>query len=134
MEILLQHLQKIQDKNGFIAQEDIIKTSSKFSKSPAEIYEVISFYSKFNLFNGPKKIIKICDSPTCHIKNGEKLLRIAEKLLKTKIGQNEQKFRLESCQCLSECDRGPVMMIDNELFTNLTEKKLEQILKEQKLI
>ena len=62
------------------------------------------------------------------------MLRIAEKLLKTKIGQNEQKFRLESCQCLSECDRGPVMMIDNELFTNLTEKKLEQILKEQKLI
>ncbi|MDD4290106.1 MAG: NAD(P)H-dependent oxidoreductase subunit E [Patescibacteria group bacterium] len=134
MEILLQHLQKIQDKNGFITQEDIIATSSKFSKSPAEIYEATSFYSKFNLLNGPKKIIKICDSPTCHIKDGEKLLGVAEKLLNTKIGQDEKKFRLESCQCLGECDKGPVMMIDNDLFTNLTEKKLEQIFKEQKIL
>mgnify|MGYP001286696960 CR=1 FL=1 len=134
MEILLEYLKKIQDQNGFIGEEDIVNASSQFSKSTAEIYEAVSFYSGFNLFTGPKKIIKICDSPTCHLKNGEKLLNLAEKLLNTKIDQDEKKFRLESCQCLSECDKGPIMMIGDELFTNLTEEKLKQIFKDQKLI
>lgn len=134
MEILLENLEKIQNENGFISEKDIEELAKKFSKSPAEIYEATSFYSKFNLFKSSKKIIKICDSPTCHMKSGEKLLHIAEKLLKTKIGEDNGKFRLESCQCLSECDKSPVMMINQQLFTNLTEEKLEQIFKDQKLI
>lgn len=134
MELLLDYLQNIQNQNGFIKESDIIIASKKFNLSPAEIYETISSYAKFDLFKTSKKIIKICDSPICHIKNGEKLLNLAEKLLNTTIGIDAGKFRLESCQCLSLCDKGPVMMINDELFTNLTEKKLKQILKDQKLI
>lgn len=134
MELLLDYLQNIQNKNGFISESDIVIASKKFNLSSAEIFETISSYAKFDLFKTSKKIIRICDSPICHAKNGEKLLNFAEKLLNTTIGTDTEKFRLESCQCLSLCDKGPVMMINDELFTSLTEEKLKKILKDQKLI
>ncbi len=134
MEVLLQYLQNLHSKKGFIDEPDILDASKKFSKSPAEIFEAVTSYANFNLFQTSEKVIKICDSPTCHIKGGEKLINIAKKLLNTKIGINHKKFRLESCQCLSLCDKGPVMMINDEIYTNLTEEKLIQILKDEKLI
>lgn len=134
MKFLLEYIKNIQDKNGFITESNILEASKKFQLSPAEIYETISSYEKFNLWKTSEKIIRICNSLTCHSKSGEKLLNLAEKLLNTKIGTYNDKFRIESCQCLSECDKGPVMTINDELFTNLTEEKLEQIFKDQEII
>jgi len=134
MKFLLEYLQKIQNKNGFISESDILEASKQFQLSPAEIFETISSYEKFNLWTTSEKVIKICDSPICHSKGGENLIKLAEKLLNTKIGTYNKKFIIESCQCLGECDKGPVMTINDELFTNLNEEKLKQIFKDQKLI
>lgn len=132
--LIINSFHEIQDKNGFISEQDIKNVALLFHKSDAEIYEAVSSYANFNLFKSKKRIIKICDSPSCHIKDGEKLLKRSSEILKIKIGNENGKFILESCQCLSLCDKGPVMMIDDNVYTKVDQNKLEQIFKKEGLI
>ncbi|MDD3284541.1 MAG: NAD(P)H-dependent oxidoreductase subunit E [Patescibacteria group bacterium] len=132
--LIINSFHEIQDKNGFISEQDIKNVATEFHKSDAEIYEAISSYANFNLFKSKKRIVKICDSPSCHIKNGEKLIKKASEILNVKVGNEHGKVIIEACQCLSLCDKGPIMMIDNKIYTKVSEEKLEQIFKKEGLV
>ncbi len=132
--IALQKLHEIQNKFGYISESEIIKLAKELKKSPAEIYDEASFYSNFYFSKNPKKIIKMCQSPTCHMLGSEKLLKYSEELLKIKVGEKNSRYKLETCSCLGLCDRGPAMMINKSIYTNLTKEKIKYIFKIEGLI
>lgn len=132
--LLLERLEEIQNKNLIIKESDIDILSKEFGKSKAEIYDTVSFYANFNLKKPSKKIIKLCQSPTCHSKNSEKLLNFVSSLLNIKIGESNRLISLETCQCVGMCDKGPIMVINNNTYTNITEEKIKYILKIEGLI
>jgi len=140
--LIIEQLHKIQAKHGFISEKELKKLSKQTKKSLAELYETASSYAYFSLESKPKKIIKICDSPVCHMKGSENLLRYIQKLLKIKVGEKNQKVALETTQCLGLCDQAPVMQIthstgsgrDDKFYTHLTKDKIKQIFKKQRII
>ncbi len=132
--LLLERLLEIQNKNLFIRESDINMLAREFQKSPAEIYDTVSFYANFNLEKPSKKIIKLCQSPTCHSKKNEKLLNFVSDLLNIKIGESNDYISLETCQCIGMCDKGPIMTINNNIYTSITEEKIKYILKIEGLI
>lgn len=132
--LLLERLEEIQNKNSFIKESDIETLSKEFSKSKAEIYEAVSFYANFHLEKPSKKIIKLCQSPTCHSKKSEELLNFVSDLLNIKIGESNNLVSLETCQCIGMCDKGPIMIIGNNVYTSINEEKIKYILKIEGLI
>ena len=132
--LIIDYLHDIQDKYGFISKSELKKLSQKVNKSPAELYETASSYAYFSFSKKPQKVIKICDSPVCHLKGSENLLKHIEKSLGIKVGEKNNKVGLETTQCLGLCDQAPVMEISEKFYTKLTKEKITKILKKERII
>jgi len=91
---------------------------------------VATFYNL--IFRKPvgRHIILLCDSISCWVMGYE---NIKEQLsAKLKIGYGETtidgKFTLLPNPCLGTCDCAPALMIDKDLYRNLTVERLDEIL------
>ena len=133
-ENLLQILHDIQNQNqeNYISEENI-KTLSEEMKIPvSDIKGTASFYSMYSFVPRGKYIIRICESPPCHILGAQTIFDAVEKKLGIKEGETTKDglFTLEGTSCLGICGVAPAMMINDEAYGNLNEKKINEILEQ----
>lgn len=131
-ENLLAILHDIQDESGDNSlHKEAIEELAKIMDIPAaDIVGTASFYTMFSLKPRGKHIIRICQSPPCYIMGEENILSALEKRLGIRIGETSPDgiFTLETTSCLGACGVAPVIMIDNEMYGNLTEEKVANII------
>ena len=127
---LIAILQQVQKAEGYITSEAVSSISSHLSISRSQIFGVASFYSQFK-FNPPgRNSIRICLGTACHVQGGDFLLNA----LHSEIGisPNETtpdgRFDLERVACLGCCALAPVVMINDDIFSNMSVVKLKEIL------
>jgi len=127
---LIAILQQVQKAEGYITSEAVTSISSHLSISRSQIFGVASFYSQFR-FNPPgRNSIRICLGTACHVQGGDFLLNA----LRSEIGisPNETtpdgRFDLERVACLGCCALAPVVMINDDIFSNMSVIKLKEIL------
>ena len=133
-ENLLQILHDVQNQNqqNYISEENI-KTLSEEMKIPvSDIKGTASFYSMYSFIPRGKYIIRICESPPCHILGAQTIFDAVEKKLGIKEGETTKDglFTLEATSCLGICGVAPAMMINEEAYGNLDEKKINEILEQ----
>ena len=130
-DILLEKLHNVQDTYGYIPEGEIEKLASKFEISRARLYGVIRFYSMLYTEPTGKYIIRICDSLSCHINDSQQIVETVENYLKISDGQTteDKMFTLEVVECLGFCGEGPVMMVNDEVYTHLNPGMALEILK-----
>jgi NADH:ubiquinone oxidoreductase subunit E len=128
---LLNILKKIQRKNGYLPEAEIRRLSKKINIPVTEIYSTATFYSLLNVNKKGRKIVKICNSPSCYLNGSLDILKEAKKILKIDAGQTTKngKFSLELTSCIGCCDKAPAIMINEELITNVNKVKLRKLLK-----
>lgn len=133
---LIYILHEIQDKHPqHYISEDAVKAVGEYLKLPPNhIFGVLTFYTMFSTKPRGKNIIRLCESPPCYLKGSDKILRKLKDLLSVKVGETSQdgKFTLELCACLGVCGNAPVMMINDDVYGDLTEQKVEEIIKKIK--
>jgi NADH-quinone oxidoreductase subunit E len=133
---LIYILHEIQDQHPqqYISEEAVTKVAEYLSITPAHIYGVLTFYTMFSTKPRGKNIIRLCESPPCFLKGSETILRKLRELLDVKVGETTKDgmFTLELCACLGVCGNAPVMMINEDVYGDLTEAKLEKIIAEIK--
>lgn len=127
---LLESLHQIQESYGYIPENEIEKLAEKHELPRANIYGVISFYSMFYLEETGKYIIRICDSLSCHLNNSNSVLETIKSFLKINNHETtaDKKFTLEVVECLGHCGEGPVMMVNNKVYTKINENQALEIL------
>lgn len=127
---LLEKLHEIQSTYGYIPETEIDNLSEKYQLSRANVYGVISFYSMFYTEPTGKYIIRICDSISCHLNESDSVLRAVKSYLGLKSHQTteDKKFTLEVVECLGHCGEGPVMMVNNKIFTKINKNRALEIL------
>jgi NADH-quinone oxidoreductase subunit E len=127
---LIPILQKVQTKERFLSQEAIAEISRLLGITENDIYSVASFYAQFR-FNRPgDHTIKVCLGTACHVRGGERILEALERELKVKPGQvtSDFKFGLERVACFGCCALGPVMVIDEDVYSRVTTAKAKEVL------
>ena len=127
---LLEKLHEIQNSYGYIPEAEIQNLAENYQLSRANVYGVISFYSMFYTEPTGKYIIKICDSISCHLNQSNSVLKAVKSFLDLENHQTteDKKFTLEVVECLGHCGEGPVMMVNDEIYTKLNEEKAVEIL------
>lgn len=127
-------LQDIQTKFGFISEEHAEELSKKINAPLVEISGIATFYNMFRLKPIGKHHISMCRGTACHVQGSESLLNYVEKKLKIKTGEITQDglFSLEAVNCIGACAKAPAMMINDKVYGQLTEKKIDKILEEFK--
>lgn len=131
---LLPMLYEIQEQYGYLPESALKTISNKLNIPLSKIYGVVSFYFLFDVKKKGKYVIRICNSLTCHLHGSFHLLQFLKEHLGIHIGQTTKnnKFTLELTPCIGCCDNPPAMMINEKIYTNLTEEKVEDILKKLK--
>jgi NADH-quinone oxidoreductase subunit E len=131
-ESLLEKLHEIQNTYGYIPEAEIESLAENYQLPRANIYGVISFYSMLYTEPTGKYIIRICDSISCHLNQSNQVLEALKSFLDLKNHQTtkDKKFTLEVVECLGHCGEGPVMMVNNKIYTKINENRAIEILKD----
>lgn len=133
-ECLLEILIELQaaGEGNYLKREDLELLAVKMDLPVAEIISTASFYSLFSLKPRGRHVIRVCESPPCYIQGSTNVVEALETRLAVKMGETtpDGLFTLEHTSCLGACGVAPVMMIDDEIFGNLTTEKVMSILDE----
>ena len=133
-ENLLHILHDIQNQSpqNYISEENIKNLSEEMRIPVSDIKGTASFYSMYSFIPRGKYIIRICESPPCHILGAQTIFDAVEKKLGIKEGETTKDglFTLEATSCLGICGVAPAMMINDEAYGNLDEKKINEILEQ----
>jgi NADH-quinone oxidoreductase subunit E len=123
-------LKIVQTHHGWVSDEHLQDLAQLLEMTPDELDAVATFYSL--VFRRPvgKHVILICDSISCWIMGYEDLRAHLHQHLGIRLGETTKdgRFTLLPIPCLGMCDHAPAMMIDEELYQNLTREKIDQIL------
>lgn len=126
----IEALKIVQSGHGWVSDEHLVEVSTLLEMTPDELDSVATFYSL--IFRKPvgEHVILICDSVSCWIMGYPELLAHLQNRLGVGLGgtSEDNRFTLLPIPCLGTCDHAPAMMIDEELFRDLTEEKIDQVL------
>ena len=129
---LIQILNEVQEKYGYIPEFAQAEIAKYLGMEIAEVYGVITFYSRFTLKPKGKYSISICLGTACFVKGAESLLDKAKEMLKIEEGQTTQdgKFSIDATRCIGACGLAPVFTVNEEVYGKATPEMMEKVLKE----
>ncbi len=129
-EELIPILMKINQTIGFIPNEAFEHLSTRIRVPKSQIYSVASFYHMISTKPVGRHVIKFCESAPCHVAGGNEVWKTLQKELGIQPGDTSEdgKWTLLTTSCLGVCAVGPVMMVDEDIYGNLTPDQLPGIL------
>jgi NADH:ubiquinone oxidoreductase subunit E len=129
---LIHILHDIQSEYGYIPPEAITAISRRLNVSESEIFGVLTFYNAFSLTPKGEHVLTVCMGTACHVRGGVKIVEEIERKLDVKVGETtaDDKFTLETVNCIGCCAIGPVVVVDKKYYSHITLKKIDSILKE----
>ncbi len=118
-------LQRAQEIVGYLPPLIQKYVARGLNISPAEIHSIVSFYSFFTMKPRGDHTIRVCLGTACYVKGIETVLGKIKDVLKIDVGgiTEDRKFSLEIVRCLGACGLAPVMVIDQETYGALSQKK-----------
>ena len=129
---LIQMLNEVQEHYGYVPMH-VQKELSEFLNVPmAEIYGVVTFYSRFSLEPQGKYKISVCLGTACFVKGSQKIMDRLVDRLKIKEGETTKDglFTIEQTRCVGACGLAPVFTVNGEVYGRASVQKLDQVLDE----
>ncbi len=96
----------------------------------SHIYSAASFYHLFSLKPLGRHIIRFCESAPCHVMGGREVIQAIQDELSLNPGEtsNDMKWSLITTSCVGICGVGPVFLVDDDVYGNVTSERVPEIL------
>jgi NADH-quinone oxidoreductase subunit E len=112
---ILPALYLAQYQQGYITASAIRYVAGLLGITPADVEDVVSFYTMFYTKPVGRFVLQVCRTLSCALNGAE---RVTEELCSTlglAPGQTDQTgtFTLIEVECLGACDRAPVVMVND---------------------
>ncbi len=127
---LIRVLNTVQEVYGYIPTYVQKVISEELDIPMAEIYGVITFYSRFSLNPKGKYNISVCLGTACYVKGSQAVLDKVKEILGIDVdGVTEDgKFSIEQTRCVGACGLAPVMTVNEDVYGNVDPSKVKDIL------
>jgi formate dehydrogenase beta subunit len=117
-DLLIEHLHLIQDEYRQISAAHLAALADEMKLSFAEVFETATFYAHFDIVKEgepdvPPLTIRVCDSLTCAMLGGEKLLHE----LQNQAGPG---IRVVRAPCVGRCDTAPAAEVGHNFIDHAT--------------
>jgi formate dehydrogenase beta subunit len=117
-DLLIEYLHLIQDRYHQISAAHLAALADEMKLAFAEVFETATFYAHFDIVkegepNVPPLTIRVCDSLTCAMLGGKKLLRD----LQDKAGPG---IRVVRAPCVGRCDTAPAAEVGHNFVDHAT--------------
>ncbi len=129
---LMPVLQGVVQQERMLSEEAMLKIAEELDLSSADVYGTASFYTFLDTIPRGKNIIRVCKTITCHMKGKDEIIHALEDQLNIKVGEttSDKKFTLLSANCLGWCHKGPVMLINDDVYPEVTVEKALEIVQD----
>ncbi len=121
----------------YLSEEALNHVAVKTGVPLSRIYNVVTFYSFFNLKPQGEHTVTVCRGTACHTKGskvllddlglvlgGEKQLNAGE----SGFTSADNKFTVSTVACFGQCALAPVVAVDGNIYSNMTTAKLKKLL------
>jgi NADH-quinone oxidoreductase subunit F len=127
---LLPVLHEAQEIMGYLPAPLQSAIAAGLNVPGSDVFGTMSFYSMFAWEPKGKYIVRMCQSPPCHVNGAENMLLALQEELGLTVGQTtaDGLFTLELSACLGICEVAPAMQINEVVHGNLTHEKIRQVL------
>jgi NADH-quinone oxidoreductase subunit E len=124
-------LKEAQSRHGYLTQELLAELAQSLGISIGEVYGAATFYAFLSTETQGRNVIRICKSLPCFLKNSQLIIDSVEQEIGIKPGQTttDGKFTFQLTNCIGACDKAPAMMINSDVYGDLTPRKISAILK-----
>ena len=125
------------NEHKFLSEETLNHVALRTGVSLSRIYNVVTFYSCFNLKPLGKHTLTVCRGTACHTKGSKALLDDLGLMLGcSKVLEGverffttpDNKFTISIVSCFGQCALAPVVVIDGAIYSNMTTAKLQKLL------
>ena len=129
---LIAVLHKAQSIHGFLSQEIMDFVSEEMHIPTANIWGVATFYHFFNLKPQGKHTVSVCMGTACYVNGAAPILDALKKELNVEVGgvSEDGIFSLQEARCVGACGLAPVIMIDDEIYGDLTPESVIDVINE----
>ena len=123
-------LKVVQEHRRWVSDESLRDVAQYLDMSPEELDSVATFYNLIFRREVGKHVILVCDSISCWVMGYENLRNQLFNRLGIKYGETtpDGLFTVLPNCCLGTCDCAPALMIDSDLYRNVTLEQLDEIL------
>ena len=131
---LIDILQKVQSREGYISSEAMLKVAKHLGMPSAAVWGVATFYNQFRFTAPGKRPVRVCMGTACHLVGGQLVLEAMARELKIEVGETseDREFSLERVACIGCCALAPVITVGKDIYQKMTPPKVEQVLVEIK--
>jgi NADH-quinone oxidoreductase subunit E len=126
---LIESLQRIQERYGFLPRGSLIKLSQDTRSPPSRIFGVATFYHQFRLEPPGKVTIAVCMGTACHLRGNAGNYEFLRRFLGIGPGRSTSDdglFSLEKARCFGCCSLAPVVKIGDMLVGKATPRELQR--------
>jgi len=129
---LIPILGEIQKRYRYLPREALILVSEWLGVPLSQVYGIATFYNAFSLKRQGKHPIHVCTGTACHVRGAAQVLDRFKRRLKIRPGETtpDWEFTLQTVNCLGACALGPITVIDDKYFGQMTASTVDKLLKE----
>ena len=129
-ESLMPILQEIIDVRRYVSDETMVNIAKELDLSAADVYGTASFYTFIETKEVGQFVIRLSKTIVCEMKGKDAIIHALEDTLKIKVGETtpDKRFTLLTTNCLGWCHKGPAMLINDDVYTELTPGRAIEII------
>ena len=126
----IEALKIVQRTRGWVDDESICDIAAELDMTPDEVDSVATFYNLILRRPVGRHVIRICTSVSCWVLGYGGLREYFRARWNINLGETtaDGRFTLIPNQCLGTCDRGPALMIGDDLHQDVSLESLDAIL------
>lgn len=127
-ELLVQILQTVVTRFGWVPPDTIRLLAEELNLSRADVHGVVEYYHDFRTEEPGRHIVKICQAEACQAMGSRELTEYAKKALAMSFHDTENDITLEPVYCLGNCACSPAVMIDGKTHGRVDEARFNALL------
>ncbi len=127
-ELLVQILQTIVSRYGWIPEATVRQLALELNLSRADVHGVVQYYHDFRTEEPGRHIIRICQAEACQAMGSRELTDYARRILTMDLHETENDITLEPIYCLGNCACSPAVMIDGKTYGRVDEARFDALL------
>lgn len=128
---LIPILNEVNRKLGYLPGEALEEISRKLRVPKSQLFSVASFYQMLSTKPRGKHVIQFCESAPCHVVGGRQVWEALQEHVKLHASGEttpDGLWTLITTSCLGVCAVGPVIIVDTDIYGNVTPEQVPDIL------
>jgi len=120
----------VQNQQGYITANGMRHVAQQIGCTPAEVEDVVSYYTMFYTRPVGKYVLNVCRTLSCALLGAERVTEELSEELGVMPGETDPggTFTLIEVECLGACDRAPVVMVNDDWHEGLTPEQCSKFI------